>query len=125
MFVIIWFSRDPAASTYRSWKEKKLRWRSNIESEEEGTLASMAVVQESDMVHEVYRACLSFISPRGWGWLVDGAMAAGLESAVSITLGGGQGRTSGAGRGATSGSRRRCWRGCSRRAPPSSPANGW
>ena len=51
-----------------------------IESEEEGKLASMAVVQESDMVHEVYRARLSFISPRGgWGgWLVgrlDGAMA--------------------------------------------------
>ena len=46
-----------------------------IESEEEGKLASMAVVQESDMVHEVYRACLSFISPPGWGWLVDGAMA--------------------------------------------------
>ena len=98
-----------------------------IESEEEGKLASMAVVQESDMVHEVYRACLSFISPRG-GMMLGGLFeheAAGLESAVSITLGGGQGRTSGAGRGATSGSRRRCWRGCWRRAPPSSPANAW
>ena len=46
----------PGASNRRLW----------IESEEEGKLASMAVVQESDMVHEVYRACLSFISPRGW-----------------------------------------------------------
>ena len=44
-----------------------------IESEEEGKLASMAVVQESDMVHEVYRAwpLIHFTT----GWMTDAGRA--------------------------------------------------